>query len=220
MSTEQTPVLYGYFRSSASWRLRIALEWKGIQYELRPVNLLTGENKSEEYRQVNPTGKVPAFVTKDGKILSQSQAIIEYLEETYPERPMLPKCTTKRAEVREICQIIACDIHPIQNLGVIKRIEEISSMSKEEWAKSSITLGFEGLEKRLEHVSGTYSVGDSITMADFYLCSIVGNAHRWGVDMSLFPIITRINNTLMTLPEFIAASPFSQPDCPEELRKK
>ncbi|KAI8331096.1 maleylacetoacetate isomerase [Choanephora cucurbitarum] len=199
MSTEQTPILYGYFRSSASWRLRIALEWKGIQYELRPINLLTGEHTSEAYHQVNPTGKVPAFITKDGKILSQSQAIIEYLEETYP------------AEVREICQIIACDIHPIQNLGVIKRIEEISSI---------ITLGFQGLEKRLEHVSGTYSVGDAITMADFYLCSIVGNAHRWGVDMSLFPIITRINNTLMTLPEFIAASPFSQPDCPEELRKK
>ncbi|KAI8376861.1 maleylacetoacetate isomerase [Blakeslea trispora] len=220
MSTEQTPILYGYFRSSASWRLRIALEWKGIKYELRPVNLLTGDNKTDEYYQVNPTRKVPSFVTKDGKVLSQSQSIIEYLEEAYPERPMLPKCITKRAEVREICQIIACDIHPIQNLGVIKRIEEISSMTKEEWAKSSVTMGFEGLEKRLESVSGTYSVGDSITMADFFLCSIVGNANRWGVDMSKFPIITRINNTLMTLPEFIAASPFHQPDCPDDLRKK
>ncbi|KAI8085898.1 maleylacetoacetate isomerase [Gilbertella persicaria] len=219
MSTEQTPILYGYFRSSASWRVRIALEWKGIKYDLQPIDLLHGQNKTEEFRKVNPTQKIPAFVTKDGKILTQSQAIIEYLEETYPDRPMLPQCATKRAEVREICQIIACDIHPIQNLGVIKRIEEISSMKKEEWAKISVTMGLKGLEERLQRVSGTYTVGDSITMADFFLCSIVGNANRWGVEMNQFPIITRINNTLMTLPEFITASPFKQPDCPEELRK-
>ncbi|CAO3651242.1 unnamed protein product [Mucor hiemalis] len=219
MSTEQKPVLYGYFKSSASWRVRIALAWKGVDYELKPVNLLTNDNKTEEYKKVVPTQKVPAFITKDGKILSQSQAILEYIEETYPERPMLPKSAYQRAEVREICQIIACDIHPIQNLGLLIRVAGSDLKKRAEWARDSIALGFVGLEGRLEATAGTYSVGDSITMADFFVVAMVGNAKRWDVDMTPFPILTRINNTLSTLPEFIAAEPLKQPDCPADLKK-
>ncbi|KAG2236150.1 glutathione S-transferase [Thamnidium elegans] len=214
-----TPTLYGYYRSSASWRVRIALAWKGIEYDLKPIDLVKLEQKTEEYRKLVPTQKVPAFVTKDGKILSQSQAIMEYLEEAYPERPMFPKGLYQKAEVREICQIIACDIHPIQNLGVLIRVAGSDLEKRAEWARTSITLGFKGLEGRLEACSEKYCVGNSITMADFFLASIVGNAKRWEVDMSEFPIITRINNTLSTLPEFQSADPFHQPDCPEELRK-
>ncbi|KAI8971570.1 maleylacetoacetate isomerase [Mycotypha africana] len=218
-SSERKPVLYSYFRSSASWRVRIALAWKNVDYEYKPVNLLTHANLESDYRQVNPTGKVPAFITAEGEVLAQSQAILEYLEETFPERPMLPNSPVKRAEVREVCQIIACDIHPLQNLGVLQRISGDDMDKKVEWARNTITLGFQGLEKRLEKLSGTYCIGDSVTMADFFLVPMVGNANRWNVDMSQFPLITKINNNLMTLPEFIAASPPKQPDCPEELRK-
>lgn len=131
---------------------------------------------------------------------------------------MLPKSAIQRALVREICQIIACDIHPLQNLGVLARISDDKS-TQEEWAKTTIQLGFRGLEARLQAVSGTYCVGDFITMADMFLSAMVGNANRWKVDMDEFPVITRINNTLMTLPEFIAALPVNQPDCPAELKK-
>ncbi|KAI9487173.1 MAG: maleylacetoacetate isomerase [Benjaminiella poitrasii] len=216
MSTEQKPILYNYYRSSASWRIRIALEWKGIEYEYKAINLLTKQNHTEEYSKLNPAQKLPALITKDGDFLAQSQAIIEYLEEAYPDRPMLPKSPVERAHVREICQIIACDIHPLQNLGVLRRVGGDDEQKKKEWANTSITLGFKALERRLEKLSDTYCVGNSITMADIFLVPMVSNANRWDVDMSQFPIITRITNTLQNLPEFIAASPQKQPDCPKE----
>ncbi|KAI7901944.1 maleylacetoacetate isomerase [Cokeromyces recurvatus] len=216
MNTEQKkPVLFNYYRSSASWRIRIALEWKGVQYDYVPINLLNKENFSEEYRKINPAQKLPAFTTKDGDLIAQSQSIIEYIEETYPERPMLPKCPVQKAYVREICQIIACDIHPLQNLGVLQRIGGDDQDKKMEWANTTVTLGFKALEARLEKLSGTYCVGDSITMADMFLVPMVGNANRWNVDMTQFPIISRIHKALSTLPEFIAASPQNQPDCPK-----
>ncbi|KAF7726043.1 Glutathione S-transferase zeta-1 [Apophysomyces ossiformis] len=218
MHTEQTPVLYGYFRSSASWRVRIALAWKGIQYEHHYINLFTGEQRSEEYEKLNPEKKVPLFITKDGQSLSQSTAIIEYLEEAYPDRPMLPKNPKHRAQARSIAQLIACDIHPLQNLGVLKHVAGDDQEKRSEWAAEWVNRGFQALEKELEKTAGTYCVGDHITLADFYLVPMVFNATRWGVDMKAYPLITRIHNTLMTLPEFKASHPHSQEDCPEELR--
>ncbi|KAI8639302.1 maleylacetoacetate isomerase [Parasitella parasitica] len=212
MSTKQKPILYSYFRSSASWRVRIALAWKGIQYEYKAIDLFKNENNTEEYLKINPTQKVPAFITEDGQLLSQSEAIIEYIDEVYPDRPLLPKSPYERALVREISQIVACDIHPIQNLGVLKRVAGNDMEKRAAWAKDSITLSFKGLEARLASTCGTYSVGDSITMADIFVCAMVGNAKRWGVDMSAFPIITRINESCSELPEFIAALPDNQID--------
>ncbi|CAO3625884.1 unnamed protein product [Mucor fragilis] len=216
MSTEQKPILYSYFRSSASWRVRIALEWKGIKYDYRPVDLFQNANNKDEYLKVNPTQKVPAFITKEGQLLSQSEAIIEYIDEAYPDRPLLPKSPFERALVREISQIVACDIHPIQNLGVLKRVAGDDLDKRAAWAKDSITLGFKGLEGRLAQTSGAYSVGDSITMADIFVCAMVGNARRWNVDLSAFPIISRINDACSQLPEFIAALPENQPDAPSK----
>ena len=132
---------------------------------------------------------------------------------------MLPKSPFERALVREISQIVACDIHPIQNLGVLKRVGGSDMEKRAAWAKESITLGFQGLERRLTNTSGTYSVGDSITMADIFVCAMVGNAKRWGVDMASFPIITRINNNCSQLPEFIAALPENQPDSASDAKK-
>ncbi|KAI8097776.1 glutathione S-transferase [Halteromyces radiatus] len=218
-SEESKPILYNYFRSSASYRVRIALAWKGIDYEYREISLLTGTNESDEYLKVNPFGKVPAFVTKDGKVLVQSEAIMDYLEEIKPERPMLPKGAIHRAQVRAIVQAIACDIHPLQNLAVLKHVAGDDVEKRTEWANYWINKGFTGLETMLEQTAGTYCLGDHITMADMFLVPMVQNAHRWKVDMKPFPLITRINNTLLTLPEFKSAHPFNQPDCPDELKK-
>ncbi|KAI8336339.1 glutathione S-transferase [Chlamydoabsidia padenii] len=214
-SEESKPILYSYFRSSASWRVRTALEWKGIDYEYRPVNLLTGAQQSEDYLKVNPTGKVPALITKEGKAIYQSEAIIEYLEEIKPERPLLPKGALHRAQVRAIAQTIACDIHPLQNSGVLVHVGGDSMEKRSEWGNYWTTKGFNGLEKLLEQYAGTYCVGDHITMADMFLVPMVANAQRWNVDMKLYPLITRISNTLMTLPEFQKSQPSNQPDCLE-----
>ncbi|KAI8336850.1 hypothetical protein EDC96DRAFT_523721 [Choanephora cucurbitarum] len=173
-------------KSSASWEITyLLLNGKAFNMKLRPINLLTGEHTSEAYHQVNPTGKVPAFITKMARFYLKVKLSLNTLKETYP------------AEVREIVRSLLVIFIPFKTWVSLNALKKSVPCQRKNGPKSSITLGFQGLEKRLEHVSGTYSVGDAITMADFYLCSIVGNAHRWGVDMSLFPIITRINNTLM-----------------------
>ncbi|KAG1155732.1 hypothetical protein G6F37_008277 [Rhizopus arrhizus] len=213
--TENKPVLYGYFKSSATWRVRIALELKGVDYEQRFINLLKKEQLSEEYKKVNPTQKVPSFITKEGKLLTQSQAIIEYLDKAYPNEPFLPKDPTEEALVREICQIIACDIHPLQNLGVLQRVAGDDAERQNEFAREMVTKGFKGLEIRLGQLSGTYSFGDRLTMADFFVVPMVANALRRGVDMTQFPILSRLNESLSQLPAFKRAHPSSQPDCPQ-----
>ncbi|KAG1543772.1 hypothetical protein G6F51_006473 [Rhizopus arrhizus] len=213
--TKNKPVLYGYFRSSATWRVRIALELKGVDYEQRFINLLKKEQLSEEYKKVNPTQKVPSFITKEGRLLTQSQAIIEYLDEAYPNEPFLPKDPTERALVREICQIIAGDIHPLQNMRVLQRVAGGDAEKQVEFPREVVTEGFKGLEIRLGQLSGTYSFGDRLTMADFFAVPMVGNALRRGVDMTQFPILSRLNESLSELPAFKRAHPSSQPDCPQ-----
>ncbi|KAI8887117.1 maleylacetoacetate isomerase [Backusella circina FSU 941] len=217
---EQVPVLYGFYRSSAAFRVRIALAWKDIDYKLHSVNLHTGEQKSETYRKIVPTGKVPAFTTKDGEILSQSMAILEYIEEVYPENPLMPKDAYQRALVREISQIIACDIHPLQGITNTEAIAGDDLGKKKEWASAIISKTFVGLESRVKETSGKYSVGDSVTIADLFVLPMVVNAIIWGVDMTEFPTLTRLHETLLNLPAFKKAHPLSQEDCPEELRYK
>eukprot|EP00105_Crassostrea_gigas_P004139 XP_011417259.1 PREDICTED: maleylacetoacetate isomerase-like isoform X2 [Crassostrea gigas] len=214
------PVLYSYFRSSCAWRVRIALNIKGIEYEYKAVNLIKdgGMQRKEEYIAVNPMQMVPAFVV-DGATLTQSIPIMEYLEEKYPSPAILPKDSLQKAKVREICEIIASGIQPIQNLVVLQKVQKLSNEEeKAEWAKFWINKGFIALEKLLEKCSGQYCVGDTVTMADMCLVPQVGNAKRFKVDMSPFPLISKINDELEKLEEFQKASPFKQPDCPEDLK--
>uniref|UniRef100_A0A8W8HWB7 maleylacetoacetate isomerase n=1 Tax=Magallana gigas TaxID=29159 RepID=A0A8W8HWB7_MAGGI len=174
--------------------------------------------RKEEYIAVNPMQMVPAFVV-DGATLTQSIPIMEYLEEKYPSPAILPKDSLQRAKVREICEIIASGIQPIQNLVVLQKVQKLSSEEeKAEWAKFWINKGFIALEKLLEKCSGQYCVGDTVTMADMCLVPQVGNAKRFKVDMSPFPLISKINDELEKLEEFQKASPFKQPDCPEDLK--
>ncbi|XP_033631029.1 maleylacetoacetate isomerase-like [Asterias rubens] len=209
------PILYSYYRSSCSWRVRIALALKGIEHEYSAVNLLKSEQLGETYLSVNPTGQVPALQI-DSMVLTQSNAIIEYLDETRDAPSLLPKDPKKRFLVRELSQVISCGIQPVQNLKVLRYIGD---EKKGEWGHRAIKEGFEALEKLLEQTAGTYCVDDEITMADLCLVPQVYNANRFKVDMSKFPVISRINAALMELDSFKASHPSKQPDCPEDQRQ-
>ncbi|RLN84991.1 hypothetical protein BBJ28_00003097 [Nothophytophthora sp. Chile5] len=216
-------VLYSYWRSSCSWRVRIALEWKGIAYSYRAVHLLTGggEQFSDSYTALNPNQRLPTLVV-DGHVLPQSSAILEFLEETHPEKPLLPRDSFQRAQVRNLCAIIGCDIQPIQNLTVQLKVhlpahsedlpEEQRAAKKLQWARYWVERGFDALERELSKTAGTYCFGDEVTLADMYLQPQVYNADRVSVDMAKYPTIARIAAALETVPAFQKAHPSKQPD--------
>jgi len=190
------------------------LSMKNIPYEYKAVDLVKegGEQLKPEYaNEVNPMKGVPSLVV-DGKIIAESVAIMEFLEETHPNPPLLPKDPFERAKVRQIVEAIASDIQPPQNLRVLKRLEEAK---RPEWAKYWIEEGFKGLELVLKQTSGEYCVGDQITFADCLLVPQVYNAVRWKVDMNSFPVISRINDALMKLEAFQKTHPDQQPDAPK-----
>uniref|UniRef100_A0A2K5PFK1 maleylacetoacetate isomerase n=1 Tax=Cebus imitator TaxID=2715852 RepID=A0A2K5PFK1_CEBIM len=183
------PILYSYFRSSCSWRVRIALALKGIAYETVPVNLI-----------------------KDG---GQQLAIIEYLEETRPTPRLLPQDPKKRASVRMISDLITSGIQPLQNLSILKKVREETQLT---WAQNAITSGFNALEQILQSTAGKYCVGDEVTMADLCLVPQVANAERFKVDFTPYPTISCINKRLLALEAFQVSHPCRQPDTPTELR--
>ncbi|KAJ1654223.1 hypothetical protein IWQ61_005815 [Dispira simplex] len=212
--TGNTPVLYTYYRSSCSARVRIALNWKGIPYEMRFIHLVKAEQRDPTYLKVNPSGFVPTLCI-DGHTLQQSVAILEYLEETHTERPLLPTDAAARAKVRTLVNIVACDIQPVQNLKVLQQFD---TDQRPGWSRWTITAGFQAMEALLRETAGMYCVGDKVTLADVCLFPQVWNAQRFGVDMSQFPLIGAIYDQLMTLEPFKAAFWKNQPDCPDELR--
>ncbi|KAJ2316929.1 Glutathione S-transferase zeta-1 [Coemansia sp. RSA 2702] len=209
------PVLYTYFRSSSAARVRIALHYKGISYESRPVNLSAGEHLGEDYTRQNPEAQVP-FMLIDGNAIGQSIAILEYLEETRPERPLLPRDPAQRAQVRAIVGAICCDIQPLQNLRVLKTLPEDQ---RAEHARKVIAHGLEIVEKMLEKTAGEFCVGNNVTLADCCLIPQLGNAHRFGVDMSPFPRVCAVEANAGTLDAFRQSHWTQQADCPPELRK-
>ncbi|TMW61287.1 hypothetical protein Poli38472_013750 [Pythium oligandrum] len=213
-TNEELPVLCSYWQSSCSWRVRIGLAWKGIAYTTMRVLTDDGEF-TDEYVQLNPSKRLPALII-DGHVLTQSASILEYLEETRPEKPLLSAEPLARARVRTICQLIAADIQPMQNLGMIEKVVE--DLPKEEqaaktsaWGKHWIHRGFLGLEQELARTAGKFCVGDSVTMADLFLVPQVYNANRFGVDMSEFPTIARISAELSLIPAFQVSHPSTQP---------
>ena len=210
--------LYTYFRSSAAYRVRIALNLKGLSYQAVPVHLLKGggEQHQEDYRRINPSGLLPAF-QDDWITLTQSMAIIEYLEEAHPTVPLLPKDAPGRARVRELAQIIGCDIHPINNLRVLSYLVKqlgLSEQAKTEWYRHWVIEGFQSLEAHLarDPGAGPFCHGDRPTIADCYLVPQVFNAQRFDVDLKAFPNIARINALCTDLPAFKNAHPSRQPD--------
>lgn len=193
---------------------------KGIDYEYRAVNLMKdgGQQHSAEFKEINPMEQVPAFVVGD-VALTQSLAIIDYLEDMYPEPAIVPKDPVKKAQARALAEIVAAGIQPIQNLSVQFKYSD-NAEKRKEWAQYWIDRGFTAVEKMLPATCGKYCVGDSVTIADVCLVCQRMNADRFGVDMGKFPIITRIIDECSKLDAFKKAHPFVQPDCPEDLRIK
>lgn len=208
--------LFDYFRSSASYRVRIALNLKGIDCEQIGVNLLKGEHKGDEHLSRNPQGFVPALALDSGEVLTQSLAIIEYLEEVYPDRPVLPADAAERARVRSLAQLIACDIHPVDNLRVLKYLTGklgISEEQKTRWYQHWIEEGFSALESRLsDAATGQFCHGDTPTLADICLAPQVFNAQRFNVDLTPFPRIMAVHQHAEALDAFRLARPENQPD--------
>ncbi|XP_068607671.1 maleylacetoacetate isomerase isoform X5 [Brachionichthys hirsutus] len=214
MASQAKPVLHGYFRSSCSWRVRIAFALKGIEYDQVPVNLIKdgGQQKSQQFKTLNPMQQVPA-VEIDGMILSQSLAVIQYIDETRPGHPLLPADLKKRAQVRMISDLIASGIQPLQNLYVIQKI----GAEKVQWSQHFINRGFQALEPVLKETAGKYCVGDEISMADICLVPQVYNAERFKVDLEEYPTIKRLNQALLDVEAFKVSHPSRQPDTPADL---
>ncbi|WFM71453.1 maleylacetoacetate isomerase [Halomonas sp. CKK8] len=209
--------LYGYFRSSAAYRVRIALNLKGVDYDQSPVNLVKGEQREAANLGRNPQGMVPSLGTDEGVTLTQSMAICEYLDERYPEPPLLPADVTERARVRALAQVVACEIHPLNNLRVLKHLVGelgVDDEAKLAWYRHWIAEGFQALESMLTAEAGTgdFCHGDTPTLADICLVPQVYNAERFECDLSAYPRIQRITDNCRELPAFRQAAPEAQPD--------
>ena len=206
-------ILHGYWRSSAAYRVRIALAIKGLDYQSLSVNLRTGMQASEQFQSLNAQGFVPYF--RDGDVsLRQSLAIIVYLEETYPRPALLPSSPAQRARVRGLAQIVACDVHPINNLRVLKYLAAPLNLSQSQidaWARHWIESGFATLEAEAD-ATGPYLCGGMVTLADLCLVPQLYNARRVAVNLSAFPRLTAIEQQLMQLPAFDRSRPEAQPD--------
>ena len=213
MTETQDAVLYGYFRSTAAYRVRIALGLKGLGAQHRFVHLRKGEQTKEAYRQINPAGLVPYWTSGDLR-LAQSLAIIEYLDETHPEPPLLPQGAEARAIVRELALAVCCDIHPICNLRVLNRLTElgIDDAARTKWSQHWIESGFDAIEARLLQLPGPLAFGGQPTLADICIVPQVFNARRFGVDLEPYPRIRAIDAAAAKLDAFAAAEPSHQPD--------
>ena len=220
MAPESTgrPLLYGYWRSSSAYRVRIALNLKGVEYEQRAVHLVrdSGEQKSPAYRQINPLGLVPALVHR-GHTLVQSVAICEYLEEAFPAVPLLPVDWRGRAGVRAIVQTVTSEMQPMNNLGVMQYLEQEmqqDSAAIKAWYRHWVARGFGAIETWLRETAGAFCHGDEATLADCFLVPQVYNAERFECDLQPYPLIRRISAHCRAQEAFSQAAPENQPDAP------
>jgi len=208
--------LHGFFRSSASYRVRIALNLKGLQYEQASIRLGKGEQYEPAFSAISPQNLVPVL-EHEGRRYYQSPAIIEFLDEAFPKPPLLPADATARARVRSLAMISACEIHPLNNTRVLGYLTETLKLTEEQktgWYHHWITVGFTALEKRLavEKETGKFCHGDDPGYADITLVPQVANANRFKVDLGAFPNILRINANCLALEPFQRAMPANQPD--------
>ncbi len=212
-------ILHGYWRSGTSYRTRIALNLKGLEYQQATLDLRAGAQKSEAYLRLNPQGLVPALETDDGLVLTQSPAILEWLEETHPEPPLLPRDAAGRAQVRAMAAVIGCDIHPLNNLRVLKAVRRLGAdgmgadqAGVDAWAGRWIIDGFTALEAFVARHGDGWCFGASPMLADCYLIPQLYSARRFNVDLAAFPRLLEIEARAEAHPAFIAAKPENQPD--------
>ncbi len=210
--------LYSYYRSSSSYRVRLALNLKGLDYKIKPVHLLKGggEQHKEEYRKMNAAGRIP-LLEHVGHFVAQSMAIVEYLEENFSDKPLFPKNIVDRAYIRQLCEIVNSDIQPLQNLSVLQKLTKdhgFSEDDKQAWCRHWIGLGLESFEALVKTKHGRFCLGDTPSAADCFLIPQVYNANRFNVDIAQYPIISRINESFLEIEEVQMAHPDVQPDTP------
>ena len=205
--------LHGYFRSSAAYRVRIALNLKGVAVEHAFRHLRKGEQRTADYLAMNPQGLVPTLELDDGALLTQSLAIIEWLDETHPAPPLLPADPLQRARVRAFALAIACETHPLQNLRILGWVRELGGEdAAQAWAKRVNAEGLAACEKLVANEPGPFCFGAAPTLADICVIPQLGNARRFGVDVSAFPRLLQAEAACKTLPAFVDAAPETQPD--------
>ena len=206
--------LHGYFRSSAAWRVRIALNLKGLTAEHVPHHLRHGGQRAPDYLRLNPQGLVPTLETDDGAVLTQSLAIIEWLDETHPNPPLLPKDPLRRGKARAFALAIACDIHPVQNLKVLARLRQLGLPEEKvtEWAAWANREGLSACEALVKDEKGPFCFGPTPTVADLCLVPQLANARRFGVDVSGFPRLLEAEAAAKEMKAFADAAPDRQPD--------
>jgi maleylpyruvate isomerase len=206
--------LHGYFRSSASYRVRIALNLKGLSADHLSHHLRKGEQRDPAYLAINPQGLVPTLQDEGGATLTQSLAIIEWLDETHPEPPLLPGNPLQRAKIRAFAQVIACDTHPVQNLKVLARLRELGQgdATVTEWAAWANREGLAACEALIAHEPGPFCFGARPTLADLCLVPQLANARRFGVDLAAYPRLLRAEAAAKNLAAFADAAPERQPD--------
>jgi maleylacetoacetate isomerase len=211
-------IVYGYFRSSAAYRVRIALGLKGLEHDFREVQLRRGDQAGAAFRAVNPQGLVPALEV-GGQVLTQSLAIVEWLEETYPEPPLLPADTALRARVRAFAQVIACDVHPLQNLRVLRYLKRRYGEEQEgldDWCRHWVGEGLGACEALLaREPAADFAFGPAPGLAEVCLVPQMFSADRFGLDLAPYPRLRRIRAACEALPAFAAAHPSVQPDAVE-----
>ena len=207
--------LHSAWRATAPYRVRIGLALKGVEYEYAAVDLLAGQQREPAYRAVNPQGLTPALDLGDGYVLTQSLAILEWLEETRPQPPILPRSAIDRATVRAMANIVACDIHPLNNTRVGRKLKDLGIADDvviRDWIQAWIREGFEALEPLVARYGGMFAFGDSPTIADCCLVPQVYSAGRFGLDMASWPAIAGVAERTAMHPAFAAAHPSRQPD--------
>lgn len=206
--------LHGYFRSSAAYRVRIALNLKGLSAEHLPHHLRKGEQSAPRYLALNPQGLVPTLEDDSGAVLTQSLAIVEWLDETHPAPPLLPMDALERAKARAFALAIACDIHPVQNLKVLARLRQLGLPEEQvtEWAAWANREGLAACEKLIANEPGPFCFGEVPTIADLCLVPQLANARRFGVDVSAFPRLLAAETAARAMPAFADAAPDRQPD--------
>ena len=206
--------LHGYFRSSASYRVRIALNLKGLSADHLSHHLRKGEQRDPAYLAINPQGLVPTLEDDAGTVLTQSLAIIEWLDETYPQSPLLPKDPLRRAKVRAFAQALACDTHPVQNLKVLNRLRQLGVAEEKvtEWAAWANREGLSACETLVANEPGPFCFGAAPTIADLCLVPQLANARRFGVDVSAYPRLLKAEAAAKANQAFADAAPDKQPD--------
>ena len=210
--------LFSYYRSSSAYRVRIALNLKGLDYTIVPVNLLRTEHQSEDYSSLNPQQLVPALVLDDGTTLSQSMAILEWLDQCYPSPALLPAPPMEQAAVRSVCHSIACDMQPLNNMSITAYLKANLRADEDDihaWYTQWMHRGFTGVETAVRGNGGLFCFGETAGMADCLLIPQMFNAYRFDVDMSPFPTLERIFEHCNQQDAFIRAHPSRQPDTPE-----